>query len=260
MNSGIRHIVLNTLQASAADLIVKNQWAYIDSEPLGRVMDLEGGATRKELAVTSATPAVWTYTPPAGALLNSQNYGLRVTQWFPGAEGVEQKYITRDLVITTPATGTITATSIANQFRNEIFTSTSPFDITASGTTTLILTASSTNPIVVVSWLNFGAGASTDLGETTTGIATRGTPAAMQALGVSSDDTTGTAYTLYSFAGDPPTGKSNSMRVNQYEVVYLWINQSATNYAAFITRMDEFVQSFPSGGSTYSDPEILAVS
>lgn len=264
MDSGIRHIVINEASASAANVLVNNQWVSIYGQVIGHYMDLQGGFTRKEVAITTEIPGVVTYTPTSAA--NSTTYGFQVVQLFPNATGAQQKRVVLDLYVTTPDTGAVTAASICEQFRAKYFDSNLEFlgslDVTETGGagSPLVLEANAGAPVVFASWINYGGGASTDVVNTTPGVDTQGTSADMQAVGVDSDLITGTAYTLYSFRGNPPTGQNNSMRVNQLEWVYVWINQSITNYAAIITRMDEMVAGFPAGGSTYPDPEIVALS
>lgn len=257
MNNKIRHIVLNTTAASAGDLIVDDQEAYIQKYWLGKPKDFLGRHTRKETAITAETLGVITLTPTGAA--NSLEYGIQLTQLNPGATGTAQKQITKNITVTTPATGAVSATTICDQFKNEYFNVQSTFNVTvnATGAGTLVITAVAGSPFIFAKWLNLGGGASTDLVNTTAGIDTRGTPTDMQALGVSSSLTTGTGYTLYSFRSLHEVGESNRSVETQYEDIYLWLNESMTNYAALITRLDQFVAALGSGGAF--DPEIIGV-
>ncbi len=257
--NSIRHIVLNTIAASAADLVVNNQTVYIGKSILGKYKNLVGGSTRKETAITSETAGVVTVTPP-GTVVNDVDYGFYLTQWNPSARGASPKYVSSLISVHTPATGSLTATTLCNQFRNEYFALQNMFHVAATGTSTLILTADAGSPVIYGSATSLSSLSSpVTLAVSPIGIMKRGVPAAMEALGVPSDLITGAAYTLYSFETDDKVGVSNSMSVQQAGITYLWLLESATNYSTLITRLDEFVASFPSGGSTYSDPEIAAV-
>lgn len=259
-----RNIVINTITAAGAGIFVSNQIVWIEKNRVGRFLDLVAGETVKETAITSATAGVVTYTPTTP--LNDTDYSIQLTQLIPAATGVNPKQITKVLTIHTPATGTITATTISNQFKNEYFSgqittySSGVYLLSTSalGTGSVVMTAAATAPVLFASWYA-GGGVAGDVVNTTSGIQTRGLPANMLALGVPSASITDTSYTLYSFGNNENTGQNNTMKVNQHEAVYVWIASNATNFAGAITRMDELINSFPSGGSTFSDPEIDAL-
>jgi len=259
MNNTIRHIVLNTIAGSAADLIVKNQITYLSTHYLGRYLDYEPWNAVKETAITAETPGVVTITPP-GTPVASTTYSFVLIQLIPGAQGSSPKRVQKTVSVTTAAVAP-NATALCDQFRSEYFAGQSSFNVVASGGATLILTAAAGSPYVSVKEYRSDATSYMTVSDppTTPGIDTRGTPTDMQALGVSSALTTGTAYTLYGLRNNQHVGNSNRSKVNQAEDIYIWLNETEdeTAYAALVTRMDEWYQSFASGGSTV-DPEIIA--
>jgi hypothetical protein len=185
---------------------------------------------------------------------------MQLTQLSPGAQGTAPKKIVKVIKVTTPATGSVTATTICDQFKNEYFNVQSTFDVTvnATGAGTLVITAAAGSPVIFASWVSLGGGAAGDVVNTTAGVDTQGTPTDMEAIGVSSALTTGAAYTLYSIRAEHVTGESNRSIATQYEDIYIWLNEAATNFAALETRLDEFFGAYPDGGSTFPDHEFLA--
>jgi hypothetical protein len=252
-----RFIVLNTTAASAADLIVSNRITYLQKNRVGVFLNFEAGVYSKQTAISSETAGVVTVTPTSPT--NSTTYSFSFTQQFPNAQGSAPLSITKVISVTTPATGTITATTINDQFRNEYFALQSTFQVVATGTTTLILTANAGYPVIYGSWYNAGTSPGTGgVVNTISGIYKRGLAANLLALGVDSTLVTGAAYTLYALQNNEHTGYNNTAYVQQPERVYIWLNEAMTNYAALITRLDEWASSFASGGTTV-DPEEIAI-
>lgn len=254
-----RNIVLNTTAAVAADFVQSNQIAYLQGNRIGRYLDFTPGSTRKEVGIAAETLGVVTNTPTTP--LNSTTYGMTLTQVFPASTGIVPEVVTRQISITTPATGVITATTISNQFKNEFFnTGSNPFQVTtnALGAGTVVITAAANYPVIFGAWVNLGGGVAGDVVNNTPGVDTRGLPADLIASGVPAALASGALYTLYALQNNEHTGYNNTMKVNQPEEVFIWLLESMTNYAALVTRLDEWLDSFASGG-TAVDPEIIAV-
>jgi len=257
-----RNIVLNTTAASAADVVVDRGIVYLKNNRVGRYLDFTQTSWVKETAITSETAGVVTYTPTTP--LNSTTYSFTLTQLVPSAQGVSPKVITKLISVTTPATGSITATTICNQIKNEFFAgqittySTGEFQLTTNALAagTVVMTASSGSPILFASWYNSGGGVAGDLINTTPGVNTRGLPANLIAAGVPSATASGTSYTLYAGQNKEHTGFNNTMQVNQPEEIYIWLNSDMTNFAALITRMDELMNIYSAGG-TVVDPLLI---
>jgi len=252
-----RNIVLNSLAITAAggDVTVAQGVVYLGTNRLGRYLDLTQKSWVKQTGISSQTNGVVTYTPTNP--LNSTTYGFTLNQVNPSATGTMPDITTKLITITTPATGSITATTISDQFKNEFFsTGSNGFNVTvnATGAGTVVITAAAGYPFIWGSW--YSGGVAGDLINTTLGIATRGLPADLIAAGVPSATASAALYTLYAGQNKEMTGFNNTMQINQPEEVFVWISESMTGYAALITRMDELMNSYAAGG-TAVDPLIV---
>lgn len=254
-----RNLVFNAAFAAVgADLVVSNQIAYLGGKRLGRYLDFTPGSVRKEVGIAAETLGVVTNTPTVP--LNSTIYGMLLTQVFPASTGIIPEIITRQISIQTPATGVITAITISDQFKNEFFnTGANPFQVTtnALGAGSVAITAAAGYPVIFGSWVNLGGGAAANVVNNTPGVDTRGLPADLIASGVAAADASAALYTLYAFQNNEHTGYNNTMKVNQPEEVFIWLNEAAADYAAMVTRMDQFWDAL-SGAGTF-DPEIVAL-
>jgi len=246
-----------TVTAAHADITVNNHILTIGATtlaPLPGRQQIDVRMIEKAALVTAVaeTSAVWTITPTAAA---SQEFSILITQIINGTA--------RQMVATaySLASGS-TATTICNDLRAQINANTT-MKITATGTTTLILTAQSTYPIIAsVSQVSLGStpGVFASITNTTPGVAARGTYAQLIAQGVDSTIiVAGQSYTnfrlLYRAASvNDPAGNVSQMRIG----LNLYINAGATNYAALATRLGEIIDGFGAAVTT-ADPEFLAL-
>ena len=228
------NVVLNTT-AGSTDIVVKNRELYIKGALFLRFDDVQAGSIVKETAITSETLGVVTFTVASATPAFNTTYSLSLTIQNPGAQGATPNPITSVISIVTPATGTLTPTTVDAQFIARINATLGSY-VLATGTTTLIVTALAGYPVLTGGWV-INPDAST-VAQTTQGISKRGTAAALNTLGVPTTLTTGTAYSLYSVINATDIGQNNTMRVNQVTPKMLWLNESMTNYASFITAMD----------------------
>jgi len=249
-------IVLDTISASAGVVTVKNRVAYIAGQFWFKYDDIQPNTIIKETAITSATAGVITFTVGANPA-NSATYKLQFSQQIPtsSTQGTSTT-VPKTYTVVTPATGTPTATTVADQFRLQ-FTAEGTTYVTASGTATLIITANTNYPIIYGgAWVLDGSGTASTVTQTTTGINIRGTGAALVAIGAPAT-TTGAAYTIYYKLGFENIGENNTMRVNQGWQTMLAILESATNYSALISAIDLTLDAFTSG--TTINPEVISV-
>lgn len=234
--------ILETLQAAAADISLANHILAITGCPR---FDYRTTSSTAWTAPVAETLQITTTTPTAA---NSTYYEITVTQLVDGT------YVQQRLFHTTPSSGG-TATTICNALRAQLTTYTN-LAITGSGTTTFIMTAQAGSPIfTAVSTGNGTLAVVTG----TPGVAAKGTYAALVAQGVT-DAVAGHTYNQITFTykneSDGTVNGNISTSVNQH---VLYVYASATNFSDFNTRMLEVVASFPAGGSTYSDPEAIAL-
>lgn len=252
-----RHFVYNSY--AAADAVLANQIFAMQGEINVRLLDVVPNSVRKLAAVVSETLGVVTVTP-TGTFLNSAYYSFSLTQQFPAAQGVNAKTVTKTYTILTPSTGTITATTISDQFKNEYLSreTTLLFTTNATGAGTVVITAVAGNPLITGKYnQSVTSGTTMTVVQTTPGVALVGTPALMQALGVSSALTTGTAYTMYRFLSYDNIGEINSLRANQHDEVFIWLNQGDADLAATVAVIDEHFKAYTAGSTTVVDPEFL---
>lgn len=163
------------------------------------------------------------------------------------------------------ATSADTATTIGNAFRAQINACTAAgiLKINATGTTTLIMTAITRYPIFTQATISAGGGSS--VAATTPGVRSVGLAAdvtlqySQNGQSLPTGGALAAAYTTYTFDCGSYAGNAiGDMIRNQEGIQRIFVSTSATNYAALAARLVEIKDGLPSGGSTYSDPEILA--
>ena len=257
MNIKTRNIVLNSY--SATPIVTSDSMLVVGGTEVCNYRKIVPNSVRKIVAA-AVTPAVWTITPTNISTAGT-TYGLQVTQYFPNAEGAEANPRTRLLTVDIP-TGGLTATQLCDAFKNQWLPPSGGgyFDVTtnATGNATLVITASSTNPIVIVEFVDMGAGAAGNVVQTTAGKYATGTAAFVEAQGADSADVTGTAYTGYYLTYVSDTGFSNTDVVTQQESLWIWLNEADSDYAAAITATDNIFSGLNTAGLA-ANPESLAV-
>lgn len=237
-----KNIVLDTIAASGADVVVTNRKLYIAGEFITKLDDVVN--VEKKVAITSETAGVVTFSSPT--VVNDKDYTLTLTQPNPNAEGAAPNPIVYVYTVHTPATGSVTATTLYDQFRAAINADLASH-VTPSGTTTLICTADSGYPVLIGSSVNAGT-----CTQTTQGIAKFGVPATLDAFGAKGY--TGDTYTMYYFFDYNLLGESNTMRQNQGTQVVLWANEDEGGYAAFVAELDDALSA--DSGYTASELEV----
>lgn len=248
--------VFDTIQAVHADVVLANEWisakvTAAGQQNLCRYLDLTKVVNQVKVAETLQ---VTTLTPVGTT--NSVTYGIKIKQWLGQSLGIK----TFNFNVITPATGTISPTTIGDQFRTQINANTQ-IKVTASGTTTLVLTADTGYTFFSVTITNVGLGLTQ--AATTPGVAARGLAANITALGgvlnTAGVAFTGSAYTTTFMQFNKPLAPGNAISIDQPDGCYLCFNEAATNYAALQAYLLELFASLPAGGTTYSDSEILAL-
>ena len=232
-----RHIILGTTAptGSGAAVFISDQIIWANKNRVARYLDIEPKNVRKETAITSETAGVVILTPSSPT--NDTTYSFTLVQLNPNATGTQAERVERVISVTTPATGTVTATTIVTQFNTEYFSlASNPFNVAVTTGATLTLTASAGYPIL---WGSvYSSGGTVAVNNSVAGIDTRGLAADLERLGAPSSLVTGTAYTLYAIVNNEHIGQNNMMRVNQPENVYIWMDEAASGYSTWVTDMD----------------------
>lgn len=251
MNNTPRNIVLNSY--SATPLTVADGVLYAGSEVVCEWKNIISGSVKKYVSA-SEQAAVWEVTPATP--VSGAPVGIEVTQWYPTTRNNFENPKTRLLIVDVPSSG-YSVTQLCDAFRSQYFsTGTNQFQITASGTNSIILTANAGYPIVFVRFVPITAGNSATVSNSTAGVNARGNAAQLIANGVPSATASGTAYTLYTFGYTEKTGLNNSVSVSQPDRVWIWLNQADSDYAAAIISIDTLLAGLASG---VANPEIIAV-
>jgi hypothetical protein len=239
------YVVLDTVQAAAADLGIANQQISFGNPkvPIAKWPTLIAGQCYIQASVAE-TPQVTTLTPTAA---NSSTYTFFIQQYNINTG----ETITRYYTYTTAASGD-NATSICNAFRSQI--NADPIiQITATGAATLILTADTGYPIFTVTITATGGGLVQ--AATTPGVRSKNLQADLARQGIT---VSGAAYTRWHIEFSNFQGTSNTIAQSQPKVWEAFINEADADSGALVTRITELMQTFASGG-TVVDPEILAV-
>lgn len=260
--------ILDTIQPTGGDIVVKDGYLYINGTLMWAFKDVERDGITKATAVASPTAAILTYSVPA-IPLNSTVYTIQVTVNNPNATGAQQNPLVFSIPVTTPATGTLANTDLVTLFKtaiNSVYQAYNTYFV-ATGTTTLILTATTAYPVMIG-----GVTAPITVVQTTAGIPTSGLVANLLAQGVqvttspaqlgtgtpistlwlsgTQGTLAGTQYTTYVCLNAMNVGEVNTGRFNQENTQALYVNESATNYAVFIADLDNVLKGYIKGGST----------
>jgi hypothetical protein len=246
-----------TVTAAAADITVANHILNIGATtlaPLPGRQTIDVRLIEKAALVTAVaeTAAVWTITPTAAA---SQEFSILITQIINGTP--------KQMIATaySLASGS-TATTICNDLRAQINANTT-MKVTATGTTTLILTAQSTYPLIAsVSQVSLGTtpGTFASITNGTPGVAAKGTYAALIAQGVDSTIiVAGQSYSNFRLLYKASSSNDAGGNVSQMRILLnLYINVGALNYTALATRITEIMSGFGASVTT-ADPEFLDI-
>lgn len=219
----INYNVLSTLTTGGGDAnIVGYDIVITGAIPI----DYRGIVGTSGIVTTVAeTPQVTTFTPTAGQ--NSTQFVLLLNQTVSGGVVLNQQF-----VYTSDAS--MTATEVCEGFRTAI--NNSNFEIVASGTATLILTANAGYSKFTLTVL---AGAGSNV-TGTPGVYAVNTYASLTAAGVVGVSA-GKTYTSLQYQWVDLVGTVDKLTdsvVNQWTV---YVDDSATNYAAFLVKLQSIV-------------------
>lgn len=251
-----RNIIFDTIQATHADIVLADQWITAKTSTSGqeKICKYLNIASELNQVKVAEVSQVTTLTPVGTTA--SIAYGIVIRQWLGTAIGFKSFPIP----ITTPATGTISATTISAQFIAAVNANT-VIKVTASGSATVVLTADAGYPFFYVTIVRTGLGLTQ--AATTAGVAARGLAANVTGAGgvlnTAGVAFTGTAYTQWQLKYFQDLSEGNTLGQRQLQLVNIWLNEGATNYAALQAYVLELSKGLPAGGTTYADPEILAL-
>lgn len=256
-----KHIILDTIAVTGDDISVVNRHLYINGVLLWKFDDVS--VATKVANVSSETAGVLTYTPTATPA-NATTYYVSFTVSNPNAEGAQNDPLIFNVAVNTPATGSLTATTLVTQFKNALANAPYTTYVTASGSSTLVLTATTGYPVII--------GNNTPditVVQTTQGVALAGTVAEMEALGAGDNNTVwasgtagtfaGTAYDLYYATAFTNIGEQNTTRVNQGTQICLWVNAGATNKSTFETALENVLKGGTKSSATTAYTNTIAV-
>jgi hypothetical protein len=238
-----------TVQAVAADAVVANHTLTITGAPVVDVRLVEHFTVTT--AVSGVAPSC-IITPTNAA---STNFSVLVTQV---VNGVTQSVV---LNVTTVAAGS-SATTICNAWRYAFNAVASKFNITASGTSTLVLTGISTLPSeFTVTQLYPEPTSGTITVAYTPGTVPVNTYAVISAQGVTTIPSllAGQVYTSVAMTYRSTSVAEAAGDVTESRSVHtVYINEDATNYAALAARLAEIASGFGDGVTT-ADPAFIAI-
>lgn len=234
--------ILSTIQATHADIVLSNHTLSITGCP---DMDFRTLKTNTGYVTPVAeTAGVLTFTN-TGA--NSTTYKGRVTQYIPAIGGLAIV----DFGTTSPASGS-TTTTVSTALKADLNARLN-LNIAATGTTTTVITADAGSPIITGTAIAGGTFAIT-----TPGVKSVGTYSDLVAAGVTGA-TAGKTYNQITFIYESPAAEILGTKTTNISSHTLYVQSDATNFAAFNAYMVEVLGAFPAGGSTYPDPEALAL-
>lgn len=231
-NNIVNYNVLSTLSAAGADISFANNKYSITG---GLSFDPRQVQSTSGIVTTVAeTAQVDTLTITAAA---STYYRISLVQSLSNGVVLSQTFD-----YTSKSSGD-TATTIGDVFRSMI--NNSNFEIVASGTTTLVLTANAGNPVFTSSVL--GSTGTIVIALTTPGVYAVNTYASLVANGVpASSLTVGATYTSWTVSYvnlDGTVDKLTDSSVNQWTV---YAQDGITNLAAFVAKLS-LINSYVSG-------------
>lgn len=240
----VLNFVIDAAAAASTDNIaLVNQILYIGSaattkQPVCRFLNIRPESVKKKITVAETLQI--TEVTVTGTS-NSQTYSLMVRSLNP----ITQDYDIQTYTIQTPATGAVTATTIADQFDAMIDADTNA-KVTSNNVAGLItLTA-------ITGYATFTVTAPLQ-GDGTVAVAyTGGGTAAgvypfgltpyydLQRWGLVAGDYTGSTagYTRYQFVADQQAAEVNTLTAQQPALVNIWINTDDAQSGALVTAAD----------------------
>jgi hypothetical protein len=235
----IQNFVIDSVSATTTDHFkVSLQQVWIGATaatqvPVCRYLDILPGSYKKTAAKATITAGTGTITPVGTT--NGITYGVRITQLNP----VTQNYYIGTYVVTTPDTGSITATTISTQLRAAINADPN-IHVLAAGSSTVTLTAETPYATFDVEIVNAGLGLTYAAG--TPGVYTFGITPYYDLLrcGLTTSDFTGSTagYTKISFVANVPAS-DNTFSAAQPTTFNVFINTDDADAAALIAAIKD---------------------
>ncbi len=236
-------IVLDTLSATSTANFTKTNTPIISAgdgttpaklAPLCSIYDIVPNSVIKMAANTSGTAGTGTIAPTGTT--NGVTYAVRITQLDP----VTQDYYENDYYITTPAAGSVTATTISAQFIAKINNDPNLHITASTSGTDVLLTAAVAYATFDVNVLVLGLGLTYTAG--TLGVYKFGVTPYYDLARTGVDTTTivgsASGYTLYSWVANVPDLTSNMEKAGKPTQFNVWVNLSDSNGAALVTAID----------------------
>lgn len=244
VNKGAEYIVLDAIAGTAADLTFDAGDAVIGSSTSGKLTipykRIIKSAYKKQAKVAE-TAQVSTGTPTAA---NSTYYWVTITQ-----NVVDGKNYTNTYSYESDATAT--ATEICDGIRNAI-NKDAQVKVTASGTTTLILTADTGYSQFLVS-----CSTNISMAATTPGVYAKNTGQILYDAGFTSVTTTNN-YTSYTYVVEVLKPASNPGEFASSRQTYIvFLNEGDGDCAALVTAMDNMATA--DDGSGVANPNAIAI-
>ena len=237
------YLVVNTVQASGADLTLNNGVISFGNpaQTICKYLDITKASVTASVAEVLQ---VTTLTPTAAA---NSVYEILIEQFNP----VTGNTMTFQYSYTTAASGD-TATTIGNYFR-ELITADPLIKIAATGTTTLILTAEAGYAQFTVTILQTGGGFTQSTG--TAGVVAVGTTAALALQGIT---VSGAAYTTVHMEWTPVTGATVKTPNGTPFVLDIYLNEADGDTAALTAKFQYTLAGREVSAGGPANPEILA--
>lgn len=241
--------VLNTIQAAAADFELVGGVISV-GDPLETLCRYNDVIDAKIIPAQAETLQVRTLTPVAA---NNSTYAFWIRQLnpFTGA------YYYWEGSTTTPASGG-TATTIGDAFRASINAQTAAgnLKVAATGTTTLILTATTGYPVFETGFIELGGGFTA--AATTPGVVAIGTAALLESIGI--EGATAGPYTAVVITYARIMGYNNTDPERQRSTFTWYLNEAdSTDYADLVEVIEYSLSGRTVSAGGVANPEAIAI-
>lgn len=208
--------------------------------PACRFLDIVPNTVTKKVAVASQTNGTGTVTPLAGASLNGITYAILITQ----LNILTGTYYTNTYTVTTPVSGTITATTISAQLILAVNADPNIHVLASASGATMLLTAEAGYATFGVTIITIGEGLTYTAG--TAGVYIFGvtpyTALLIAGLTTPTDFIGSTAgYTRYQWIANVPITPTDTMSTSQPVQFNVFVNQdnaAGTQSTDLITAID----------------------
>lgn len=218
-------VLASTPALSGSDTSVTQSgvWNIKGVEPINRHSEVISASLL--IASVAATAGVLTLTPTAAA---TTEYAFTLNQYIT----TQKEWVTQRISYVSKDSGD-TATTISTALKNLITTYLAKgFDVTPTGTTTTIVTATTTNPYISITGLT----SSLALANTTPPVWARGTAAWVAANFAGVTVETGATYSVSTIVTAPLSKADAAGNLNMGNLtVFLIVNEANSGFATFKT-------------------------